>query len=104
MGKTKYEDTSSTVARNPYAQQPTAEPMPQVLKASTWLARPKKKANQRSSDAPAYISVSKICTDALIYKNDEGTCLFPGLVAVNQPVFLVTLVPESISSDRFQSH
>ena len=91
MGKAKYEDKSSTVSRNPYPQQPIAEPMPQVPKASAWASGPKKKANQRSSDAPAYISVSKICSDAMIYKNDEGTCLFPGLVAVNQPVFLVTL-------------
>ena len=92
MGKAKYEDKSSTVSRNPYSQQPIAEPMPQVPKASAWASSPKEKADQRSSDAPAYISVSKICSDAMIYKNDEGTCLFPGLVAVNQPVFLVTLV------------
>ena len=91
MGKTTYADASGTIVPIPAAQYGNAEPMPQVPKASTFVASPKKKANQRSPDAAAYLCVSKVCSDAMIYKDDKGVCLFPGISSVNKSVFLVTL-------------
>lgn len=91
MGKTKYAAVSGTVSVNPYTPQQSVEPMPQVPKASTFLASPRKRANTRTPDAAAHLCVSKICSDAMVYKTDEAVCLFPGLIAVNQTVHLVTL-------------
>ena len=59
--------------------------------ASAVAASPKKKANQRSGDAPAYLCVAKVCTDAMIYMDDKGVCLFPNINIINQSVFCVTL-------------
>ena len=55
------------------------------------VASPKKKANLRSPEATAYLCVSKVATDAMIYMDDKGDCLFPNINTINQSVFLVTL-------------
>ena len=91
MGKTKYAAVSGTDSVNPYTPQQSVEPMPQVPKASGFVGSPRKRANTRTPDAAAHLCVSKICSDAMIYKTDEGVCLFPGLIAPNQTVHLVTL-------------
>ena len=91
MGKTKYAAESSTNSVNPYTPPQCVEPMPQVPKASCFVGSPRKRANTRTPDAAAHLSVTKICSDALIYKTDDGLCLFPGLITPNQSVYLVTL-------------
>ena len=91
MGKTKYTAAVSAGSANPYAQQGNAGGMPQVPKASTSVGSPQKRANQRTPTAPAYLCVSKVCSEATIYTKDDGVCLFPGITGVNQSVYLVTL-------------
>ena len=91
MGKTKYAAESSTNSVNPYTPPQCVEPMPQVPKASCFVGSPRKRANTRTPDAAAHLSVTKICSDALIYKTDDGLCLFPRLITPNQSVYLVTL-------------
>ena len=91
MGKTTYTAVTNSSTLVAAAQQERSEAMPDVPKASTFASSPKKKANQRTSDAAAYLCVAKVCSDATLYKDDMGICLFPGITSVNQNVFLVTL-------------
>ena len=91
MGKTTYAEVSALAVSKPEKQQESGQGMPQVPKASAFLASPKKKANQRSPDATAYLCVFKVCSEAMLYKDDQGICLFPGIATVNHSVFLVTL-------------
>ena len=91
MGKTTYAEVSALAVSKPEKQQENGQGMPQVPKASAFLASPKKKANQRSPDATAYLCVFKVCSEAMLYKDDQGICLFPGIATVNHSVFLVTL-------------
>ena len=79
MGKTKYAKASATVPEIPATQVNCVEAMPQVPKASSFMASPKKKANQRTPDASAYICVYKVCSDAMIFKDDNNVCVFPGI-------------------------
>ena len=60
-------------------------------KASVLGASPRKKSKQRSPDAPAYLCVYKVCSDATMFKDEQGAVLFPGINSVNQSVVLVTL-------------
>ena len=91
MGKTKYAKASATVCAIPATSLGSVESMPIVPKASYHVASPKKKANQRTPDASAHICVYKVCSDAMIFKDDNDVCLFPGITSVRQSVFLVTL-------------
>ena len=91
MGKTKYTVSAVVAARSSEPQRENAEPMPRVPKASGFLGSPSKRANQRSPDAAAYLCVSQVCSDAMVYKDDKGDCVFPGITSVNQTVFSVTL-------------
>ena len=92
MGRTEY-------AASPGAQVQGAtessvrrgETMPNVPKASTHLTGSSpKKANTKSPDAPAYICIFRVASEAVIYENDEGGCLFPGIKTCGNSVHMVT--------------
>jgi len=91
MGKTKYATVASAASKPSGAQPGNVEAMPQVPKASAVQGSPRKKVNVRTPDADAHLCVYKVCSDAMIYKDDQGVCLFPGIDSVNQGVFVVTL-------------
>ena len=65
--------------------------MAEVPKASALLGSPRKKVNTRKPDADAHLCVYEVATDPMIYKDDQGVCLFPGIDSISQSVFLVAL-------------
>ena len=93
MGKTKYAAAvvAAKVSQISGAQSVNAEAMPEVPKASALLGSPRKKVNTRKPDADVHLCVYKVGSDAMIYKDDQGVCLFAGIDSINQSVFLVTL-------------
>ena len=68
------------VSQTSGAQSANAEAMPEVPKASALVGSPRaKQANARKPDALAHLCVYKIGSDAMIYKDDQDVCLFPGI-------------------------
>ena len=108
MGKTKYTAVTNPSSLVAAAQQERSEAMPEVPKASAFAGSPKKRANQRTSDVAAYLCVAKVCSDATIYKDDMGVCLFPGFISrhyVCEPDCFPgdAISSQSLSAARFQN-
>ena len=86
MGKTKYAAAvvAAKVSQTSGAQSVNTEAMPEVAKASALLGSPRaKKVDTRKADADAHLCVYKVGSDAMIYKDDQGVCLFPGIDTIS---------------------
>ena len=93
MGRTEYAVAAAAKCKGAQVSEARqTETMPKVPKASTHVAgSPLKKANTKSADAPAYICISRVASEALLYENDEGGCLFPGINTYGSSVYMVAV-------------
>ena len=91
MGKTQY----SALIATPSAGNSRSDPamgISAIPKSSAYTqCSPMKRAKTKTSNAMAAISIHKITDEALLYQNEDGTCLFPGTMNVGTKVYLVTV-------------
>ena len=97
MGKAEYKGLAKPGAGAKTRLVPAEETLT-VPKASSYAAPtnggspPKKlKVAQKNPNAPAYLCVSKVSSEALYFTDDSELPIFPGDFAAGRPVYLVTL-------------
>ena len=52
---------------------------------------PLKKHNTKSPDAPVYLCVFRVSSEAMIYENDDGSCLFPNINEFGIEVYMISV-------------
>ena len=104
MGKPKYTAPVETVVREP-PESHIAPSTPCVPKAYSFNGQsPRKYTKVKSPDATAYVSVLKVCSEAMLFLNEAGQCIFPNIRTVNNNVYMVAVAhPESYPSIDYQT-
>ena len=93
MGRTEYKASTKNAGKQAsFGDRQMAEKMPSVPKASTYAGTsPMKKANKKNPDAPAYVCICRVSTEAQNFLGDNGLCIFPGVETRGNHVYMVAL-------------